>query len=165
MCTRHPGQRQYYAAPLRGLEPKAGHNQALTIKTILGRILPNETPRHPTQPPNETPPTPNEPPKHPTRTPNETPRHPTQTPDETPDKTPRPPTQTPDKTPRHPTQTPDKPPRPPTHTPDNIPNPQSPRRSPTNLDRWRAGRAMLGQRITSGAPSPGLPEPERPLGF
>jgi len=39
MCTRHPGQRQYYAAPLRGLEPKAGHNQALTIKTILGRIL------------------------------------------------------------------------------------------------------------------------------
>ena len=34
-----PGQRLPYAAPRRGLEPKAGHNQALTLKTILGRIL------------------------------------------------------------------------------------------------------------------------------
>ena len=34
-----PGQRLPYAAPRRGLEPKAGHNQALTLKTMLGRIL------------------------------------------------------------------------------------------------------------------------------
>ena len=34
-----PGQRLPYAAPRRGLEPKAGHNQALTLKKSLGRIL------------------------------------------------------------------------------------------------------------------------------
>ena len=34
-----PGQRLPYAAPRRGLEPKAGHNQALILETILGRIL------------------------------------------------------------------------------------------------------------------------------
>ena len=34
-----PGQRLPHAAPRRGLEPKAGHNQALTLKTILDRLL------------------------------------------------------------------------------------------------------------------------------